>query len=182
MTSNAASPQLEAARQLHEKLAERAASGPHGALQHRHTFSEALTSLLTWDCIRWSRILETTQCAALYGFLGVVCGVGIDRLVARLYPRQGDEELQSWAELWATTAAVLLQVVASAVMVIFIRKVAALVPFFFNLCPSRYLEGYHVQEIEGELAIALAYVGSQTTLLRQLEKINGFTKSKPKAS
>ncbi len=167
-----------AAQALQRRLAAAAEAAPHHeGLPHRPGFGEALDSLLTWDCIRWSRLIETAQCAALYAILGVLFGVAVDRAVRVLYP-QAEGPIGSWRELGLTLAVVVLQVVLSAVLVIIIRKVASLVPFFFNLCPSRYVEGYHVQEMDGELAVGLAYVGSQTTLIRQLEKINEFLTKK----
>ena len=174
---------MEAARQLSQRLADdRAVTAPHVAaprgFQHRRSAGEALASLLTWDCVRVSKILETTHCAVLYALLGAAFGLVVDLGLRRLYPARDGEDLKSWRDFGLTVAVVVLQVVASAVLVIFIRKLAALVPFFFNLCPSRYLEGYHVQEIEGEIAVALVYVGVQTTLVEQLQRLNRFLASK----
>ena len=53
------------------------------------------------------------------------------------------------------------------------------VPFFFEFCPSKYVPHWKVKEVEGELAIALIYVGIQTSLidaLATLRKSHAYVK------
>ena len=171
-------PRQEAQSEAVRRLSQRLGRGqlPHHMLSKRPSdLSEGLASLLASDCIRATKILETVHSAVLHGLFGAAFGVGIDRLVRGLYPKPGkDDELTTWPELGVTLLVVLLQVVLSAIGVIYIRKLVALFPFLFNLCPSRYVEGYGVDEVEGEISLGLAYVGSQSHLVTQLEKINAF--------
>jgi len=135
-------------------------------------FAERLMSLLRVDCIRFSRILETMQYATLYACICMPVGILIDRACGPLYPKMEDEgEPYTWNQTWQAVAAAILQVVLSAVSIIYIRKLADLVPFLFNFCPSRYVAHYHVDEVFGEAAIALIFVGVQTSLIKALDKI-----------
>ena len=101
-------------------------------------------------------------------------GLGIDWLCKGLYPKLDEEDAKAvyrGAQFWQTVAAATLQVVLSAVSIIYVRKLADLVPFFFNFCPARYVSHYHVEEVFGEIAIAMVFVGSQTTLLDALARL-----------
>lgn len=139
------------------------------------TFSEALKSLFTFDCIRFSRLAETAQYAAIYAFLALFVGVGLDTACAQLYPIKDDGgPIRTWSQAWGTIGVMVLQVVVSAVMVFYLRKVAQLFPLLLNLCPSKYKVGYHVPERVGEIAIALVYVGSMGTLLKNLDRVREF--------
>lgn len=136
---------------------------------------ERVASLFSFGCIRVTRILETIHCAILYSILAYFFGYGIDKLLASIYPVSDPEgELTHKGQVALTLLVCTLQVVTSAVAVIYIRKIAAVVPFIFNLCPDKYLEGYHVSEIEGEIALALVFVGSQVNLIHQLEKVSNY--------
>jgi hypothetical protein len=42
------------------------------------------------------------------------------------------------------------------------------VPFIFEFCPEKYVPHWKVKEVEGELAIALCYVGIQTNIVDTL--------------
>ena len=135
-------------------------------------FSERLKSLLSLDCVRLSRILETMQYAVLYTFLCIPVGTCIDALFTPLYPRTENKDAQFNArQAWHAIGVATLQVVLFAVAVIYIRKVVALFPFVFNLCPSRYVQHYHVDEVVGESALALILVGVQVSLVDNLVKI-----------
>ncbi len=142
------------------------------------TFGQALKSLLAIDCIRLSRIAETAQYAAIYAFLALFVGVGLDTLCAKIYPVK-DGDIENWPQFWGTAGVMMLQVIVSAVMVFYLRKVAQLFPLFLNFCPSRYRVGYHVPERVGEIAIALVYVGAMGTLLKNMDRMRCFlTKAK----
>ena len=134
-------------------------------------FMERLKSLLSVDCIRFSRIIETIQYAFLYACICLPVGIGIDMIFANLYPKVKEEEVYTWNQTWQAIGICICQVILNAVSIIYIRKMADLFPFFFNLCPSRYVAHYHVDEVFGEAAIALIYVGVQTSLIRALDKI-----------
>jgi hypothetical protein len=141
-------------------------------------FGERLKSLLAVDCIRLSRILETMQYAFLYACICMPVGLGIDMLFAHFYPKVEEDEPYSWKQMWLAILVVICQVVMNAVSMIYIRKFADLFPFFFNFCPSRYVAHYHVDEVFGEAAIALLFVGVQTSLIHALDKIRGKFASK----
>jgi hypothetical protein len=144
-------------------------------------FEERLRSLFAVDCIRISRILETMQYAFLYACICMPVGLGIDALFSRLYPKVEEEAVYSWRQFWVAVAVVVGQVVVNAVSMIYIRKFADLFPFFFNFCPSRYVAHYHVDEVFGEAAIALLFVGVQTSLIHALDKIRGKFSTKAQA-
>lgn len=135
------------------------------------SFMERLRSLLSVDCVRFSRILETIQYAILYTCICLPVGIGIDALFSRFYPRVKEDEGYTWKQTWQAIGVSVCQVAFNAVSIIYIRKLADLFPFFFNLCPSRYVAHYHVDEVFGEAAIALVYVGVQTSLIHALDKI-----------
>ena len=144
-------------------------------------FGERVESLLAFDCYRLSRILETAQYAALYTCLCLPTGLLIDWFCARFYPEPDAGNRYEGRKRWVAILVAVLQVVLSAVSIIYIRKLADLVPFFFNLCPSRYVAHYHVEEVFGEAAIALVFVGVQVTLVKRLETIrNSFLGSEEK--
>jgi hypothetical protein len=134
-------------------------------------FTERLKSLLSVDCIRFSRIMETMQYALLYACICLPVGIGIDAIFSNLYPDAKEAEEYTWKQTWQAIGVSILQVILNAVSIIYIRKLADLFPFFFNLCPSRYVAHYHVDEVFGEAAIALIYVGVQTSLIHALDKI-----------
>jgi hypothetical protein len=134
-------------------------------------FLERLKSLLSVDCIRFSRILETMQYAFLYACICLPVGIGIDTIFSKLYPAVKEEEQYTWKQTWQAIGVSVCQVILNAVSIIYIRKLADLFPFFLNLCPSRYVAHYHVDEVFGEAAIALIYVGVQTSLIHALDKI-----------
>ena len=145
-------------------------------------FKERLASLLKLDCVRLSRLLETMQFAALYACLCMPVGIGIDRLFEALYPKAAEGARLSSPQLWRTIGVAVLQVITSAVAIIYIRKLADLVPFFFNLCPARYVAHYHVDEAFGEAAIALIFVGVQTSLIGALDRIRRCYSAAPSAA
>lgn len=140
-------------------------------------FSERLHSLFTFDCIRVSRIVETAQYALIFGMLALICGFSIDWLFRPLYPspeKNGGACIHptfTGRQCLHAICILLLQVVVSAVLVIYIRKVGELVPFLVQLCPDRYVPHWKVKELEGELAIALMYVGIQTSLIDTLSTL-----------
>lgn len=136
-------------------------------------FGERLQSLLSLDCVRISRILETAQYAALYAIICMPVGLGIDAFFSPFYPSTDNGEITP-AQAWHSVLIAVLQVMVSAISILYIRKIADLFPFFLNLCPSRYVAHYHVDEVFGEAAIALVFVGMQTHLIKALEKIRDF--------
>jgi hypothetical protein len=115
--------------------------------------------------------METMQYALLYACICLPVGIGIDAIFSNLYPDAKEAEEYTWKQTWQAIGVSILQVILNAVSIIYIRKLADLFPFFLNLCPSRYVAHYHVDEVFGEAAIALIYVGVQTSLIHALDKI-----------
>lgn len=152
-------------------------SEPLPAIPQPTTFSERFHSLIMFDCIRGSRIIETAQYAFIFGLLALVGGFCIDWLFRPLYPvakrkRANCTKLVfTGMESLHAVAVLLLQVMVSAVLVIYIRKIGELVPFFIQLCPDKYVPHWKVKEVEGELAIALMYVGIQTSIIDTLSTL-----------
>jgi hypothetical protein len=140
-------------------------------IPERKSLAERLASLFRVDCIRGSRLLETAQYAFIYSLLCLPVGVALDRTFTGLYPRVEEGQLYSRRQLWTAVFMVVLQVVVNAVVIFYVRKVASIFPFFFNFCPKRYISHYHVEELFGEVAIAMIFVGVQTNLISVLEKI-----------
>lgn len=137
------------------------------------TFGQALSSLLSFDCVRLTRLTETAQYAAIYAFLALFIGVGLDTLHAKIYPVKNGN-IETWPQFWGTACVMIVQVISSAITVFYIRKIAQLFPVFINFCPSRYHSGYHVPERVGEIAIALVYVGAMGTLLSNMDRMRCF--------
>ena len=133
---------------------------------------ERVESLFTFDCIRISRILETAQYAVIFGILALFAGWGIDQMVKSLYPQpngvRGKCKTFTYRQSWRVVGVILFQVMCSAVLAIYIRKLGDVVPFFFGSCSGRYIPHWKVKEVEGEIAIALVYVGIQTNLIEAL--------------
>jgi hypothetical protein len=115
--------------------------------------------------------LETIQYAILDACICLPVGIGIDMLFSRFYPQVKEDEGYTWKQTWQALGVSVCQVVLNAVSIMYIRKLADLFPFVFNICPSRYVAHYHVDEVFGEAAIALVYVGVQTSLIHALDKI-----------
>ncbi|NDF03552.1 MAG: hypothetical protein EB068_00320 [Betaproteobacteria bacterium] len=157
----------------------RRASSSLGEVPEAKPFAQRLASLLRVDCVRTSRLLETAQYAALYTCLCLPVGIGIDKLFELLYPKVEEGRRLTTRQLLATVGVALLQVIMSAVSMLYIRKMADLVPFFFNLCPERYVAHYHVDEVFGEAAIALIFVGVQTSLIGALDRIRRCFSTRP---
>ncbi|NBU16858.1 MAG: hypothetical protein EBS48_07570 [Actinobacteria bacterium] len=133
------------------------------------TFRERFASLIRVDCIRTSRLLETCQYACVYTLLCLPLGIAVDSLFAKLHPAVEEGKKLTKAQLWKAVFVCALQVIVDALAIFYVRKVANLVPFLFNICPRSYVAHYHVDEFFGEAAIAIIFVGVQTGLVRTLE-------------
>ncbi len=140
-------------------------------LPENKDLSERVASLFSFDCVRISRILETAQYGLIFALLAFFFGFAIDCLFRPTYPKPTKrvigckEPVYSMAQMAWALCFVCLQVMVAAVSVIYVRKLGELVPFFFNLCPEKYVPHWKVKEQEGELGLALAFVGVLTTLI-----------------
>jgi hypothetical protein len=154
------------------------------------TGRQRLQSLVALNCIRSGRVLETIQYSAVFALIALVVGVSIDRFFAQMYPTpsraSAGKMVYTYSEALKSVLYVVLQVCASAVAVIYIRKVGDLVPFLFNPCPEEYIPHWKVKEVEGEMALSLVFVGVQTSIMEHLGLLRAstdslvFAKSSPK--
>ena len=147
--------------------------------RNHHSFRRRLKSVFAVDCIRASRVLEIVEYSFMYAIIAIFVGALIDKFVAPLYPEKEDEKLNGY-KILRVTLAVAFQATLSAVSVLYIRKIAQLVPFFFDVCPKGvYKEHYHVSEYGGEIALALAFIGVQSNLLDQVGRIRNWISGLP---
>ena len=144
-------------------------------LPPRKDLAERVSSLFAFDCVRLSRILETAQYAAIFGLLAFFVGFFIDWVLRPLYPKASRENKKNCSGKLFTNAQslraislVILQVMVSAVLVIYIRKLGEVVPFIFEFCPDKYVPHWKVKEVEGEIAVGMIYIGVQTNILDAL--------------
>ena len=107
------------------------------------SWEEKLESLTRHDCMRFSRIAETLQFGLVYSLLGAICGTLLDIWCSPLYPSQ--KERGPWVKIRVVLAAS-LQAALAAVLVIYIRKIAQLVPFLFSFCDG-YVQHLHVNGV-----------------------------------
>lgn len=147
---------------------------PNANLPEHRDIEERIASLFAVDCVRMSRILETAQYGLIFAIIAFFVGLGIDWLFRPLYPKPTDrvagckEPVYSKLKMAQALGLICLQVMIAAVSIIYVRKLGEIVPFFLNLCPEKYVPHWKVHEVEGELAIALVFVGVQTTLIEVL--------------
>lgn len=135
-----------------------------GAGKH---FRERLASLLSRSDIRVMQLLEILQYGVIYMSLAFVLGAGLELVFPRF-----DEKKQ-----WKPVALeVVLQVASFTVLVFYVRKIAKLVPFMFQL--QWDLDGngkiakfspYQTTEYSGEIAIGLVLIASQANLLKKID-------------
>ena len=142
--------------------------------ENLHGFGDRFKSLVTFDKIRITRLLEILQYAFLFTIFAVIVGYFLDKLFFKLYPVDGfkeDSKIKGIGQKAHTILVLALQVMAGAVAIFYMRKIIDLIDPFINLSPDVYIKHRHVNEASGELAIAVAYIGVQTNALKQLEKI-----------
>jgi len=144
------------------------------------TFGDRLSSLFRFDCIRLARILETAQYALIFSLLALIVGIVIDSSFKQAYNKIEARASKDGRQLslkgtpglmLSQIGLIFLQVVISAILVIYIRKVGKLPPFILNFCGEDYVQHHKVNEVEGEIAIAIIFVGVQTGLIHALEKV-----------
>ena len=132
-----------------------------------YDFKERLASLARADRIRVTRLFEAVQFCVIYSALFFVAAAALDRTLARLFPAE-EQVLPNWLRtVWELVVA-LFQVVLNVLLVFYIRKLALLVPPLVNLDSSHYRASWHVEEAQGEMALAIVAIGVQTNLLDRL--------------
>ena len=143
---------------------------------HHILWTMSLTNTV-WLHTPLSHYRNCSICSRFFCLLALVVGFFIDWLVRPLYPvakskrANCDKPVFTGSQSFHAIGVLLLQVMVSAVLVIYIRKLGELVPFIIQLCPDRYVPHWKVKEVEGELAIALMYVGIQTSIIDTLSTL-----------
>jgi hypothetical protein len=144
-------------------------------ISHEKSPREALRSLFSVDCVRGSRLLETIQFAFIYGILAIFIGAWIDALFFKIkQPPLSDDKRLDGQQFAETICLCLAQVILSALAVFYMRKIVGVIPPLFNFCPSHYVPHAGVHEFEGEIAVAMIFIGVQTTFVRRLELLRRF--------
>ena len=140
------------------------------------SFVDRLESLLSFDCVRISRLLETIEYGSLYAIITFFVGAFLDAAFQNLYPGEKKcEPLKNAGEFWRTFTIVMMQGIVAALLVIYIRKTAQLMPFIFDVCPKgKYAAHEHVKEYEGEILIGIIFVGVQANMVRQLVRVRNY--------
>ena len=140
------------------------------------SFQDSFRSLVTFDRIRITRIFEIIQYAFLFSIAAIFAGAVIDRLFAPLYPIHGEDSapLKGTGESVHTVLTLALQVVVGALTVFYIRKVVDLIPPIVNLAPEVYIKHRGVSESQGEMSLAIIFVGIQMNAIRELEKLRNY--------
>ncbi len=135
-----------------------------GAGKH---FRERLASLLSTSDIRIMQVLEILQYGVIYMALAFALGAGLELVFPRF------DEKKEWKPV---ALEVVLQVLSFVVLVFYVRKIAKLVPFMFQL--QWDLDGngkiakfrpYQTTEYSGEIAIGLVLIASQANLLKKID-------------
>lgn len=138
------------------------------------TSKEAIQSLFAVDCVRSSRLFETIQFALIYGALAIFIGSGIDAFFVKISKIPDKKKQLSGREFLENISICLAQVAVSALAVFYMRKLAEVVPPIINICPSRYIPHAGVHEFEGEIAVAMIFIGVQTAFISRLESLRHY--------
>lgn len=120
--------------------------------------TENLEKLLTVDTVRGHHILEILEYSLLYAVIAGLAALGIEKI----FPVPDEEKPTN-----RILVEVLLQCMLSAVAVFYIRKIVKVVPYIFENSAS--YDPHDVMEYNGEIMIAIVFVGFQKNLLTKLE-------------
>lgn len=115
-------------------------------------------SLTKFDFIRLYQLLEILQYSVLYAFVAGLAGLLLERIFPE--PDRSKSNYQILIE-------VLLQCMLSALSVFYIRKIVKVVPFILE--DSKYYKTHGVDEYNGEIMIAIVFVGIQKNLLTKID-------------
>jgi hypothetical protein len=126
-------------------------------LIHIKHIERGANDLVKFDKGRFSQILEIIQYSILYAFAAGLFGL----LLERIFPVP-DETKQTHIILFE----VLAQCVMSALSVFYLRKIVKIVPFILE---SGTYKTHNVDEYNGEIMIAIVFVGIQKNLITKIE-------------
>lgn len=117
-----------------------------------------LKSLTRFDIIRMSQLLEILQYSVLYAFVAGIAGLLLERIFPE--PDRSKSNYQILIE-------VLLQCMMSALAVFYVRKIVKVFPFILE--EGKYYKTHVVDEYNGEIMIAIVFVGIQKNLLTKID-------------
>lgn len=120
--------------------------------------SENLEKLLIVDKVRGHHILEIIEYSLAYAIVAGLAALSIEKI----FP--APDEKKSTNKILVE---VLLQCILSAVAVFYIRKIVKVLPYIFENSAS--YNPHDVMEYNGEIMIAIVFVGFQKNLLTKLE-------------
>lgn len=125
-----------------------------------------------WDkltdssAIRVQKLLEISQYAIVYLFIGLALGIFLEFI----FPKDTSETVKnkSTFELMGLVA---IQVIAIAIISFYITKIALLIPFLFKFTDD-YIPGYKDEyKIGGGIALAIVFISSQPSLIARMSEL-----------
>lgn len=117
-----------------------------------------IKDLTRLDTKRLYQVIEILQYSILYAFVTGFFGICLEKL----FPTP-DEKKSTHRILFE----VLLQCMLSALSVFYLRKIVKVVPFILE--KEKYYETHSVEEYNGEIMIAIVFVGVQKNLLTKID-------------
>lgn len=129
-----------------------------GAAKH---IDHRIKSFFTFDKIRAMQILESIQ----YGFGYLIVGFLGGTILDYSFPVFNEEQSVHFVLI-----EVILQTLALAVLVFYLRKLVKIAPFFFYIHPSgKKYQPYLTSEYDGEVMIGIALLGAQFNLIKKMD-------------
>lgn len=117
-----------------------------------------VNDLVKFNINRFSQILEILQYSLLYAFVAGIFGV----LLEYIFPLP-DESKPTYILLFE----ILMQCMLSALAVFYLRKIVKIIPFILE--GGNYYKTHSVDEYNGEIMIAIVFVGIQKNLVSKIE-------------
>lgn len=123
--------------------------------------AERARSFFTFDKIRAMQILESIQ----YGFGYLIVGFLGGTLLDYSFPVFNEDQSVHFVLI-----EVILQTLALAVLVFYLRKLVKIAPFVFYIHPSgKPYKPYRTSEYDGEVMIGIALLGAQFNLIKKMD-------------
>lgn len=140
------------------------------------TIEERWGKLTDSSAIRVQKLLEISQYAVIYLFIGLMVGIFLEFI----FPKDNEETVKKRSTL-ELVGLVTIQVVAIAIISFYITKIALLIPFLFQFTDD-YVPGLKEEyRIGGGIALAIVFISSQPSLIARISElrsriINGIYK------
>lgn len=116
--------------------------------------------------IRIQKILEISQYAIIYLFVGLIMGIFLEYL----FPKDNSMTVKERSTI-ELIFLVSVQVVSVAIVSFYIHKIALLVPFLFRFTDD-YIPGYKDEyKIGGGIALAIVFISSQPSLILRMSEL-----------